>query len=173
MTVPDAEISKTHECFAVCWLIEDTGLKFPMLSRECQIYGAVLDDWCNGPYERKPSLRGHFTSDHRIVMDKCLTCGQRKSRRHRTYNFSAPHLLECRCQGRGRVPVDTFEAWLAAADTLGAWAMENKENGQHWFLSDYYNQDGELCATTAPTVLAAVQEALCKVTGQHWEETND
>ena len=149
--------------YPTCPDCNGSGLRFPGLSEECSRLTAKLDDWCDGPYEKKPSVRV-FPGEPLKAQAKCLTCGRIASRRHRTYDFDAPHSEECRCQGRGRLPVDTLEAWLDAAESLrGGWAMSKSEKGYYF---DYGN------IGPAPTEVAVVQWAICKLTGQHTEEAD-
>ena len=75
-----------------------------------------------------------------------------------------------RKRGRGRVPVDTLETWLSAAEMLGKWEMSKEENGYYAHIQ----MPMDFCsAEKIPTILAAVQQALCKATEQHQEEAND
>ena len=68
----------------------------------------------------------------------------------------------CDCQGRGRVPVDSLEAWLHAADTLGGWELNHYATlpGYKFLMHSFFNLP--LGEGDAP--LAAISEALCQAT---------
>ena len=153
----DGEVFLNTDIFEKCELCQETGLRFPGLSEECW-KNARKDDWCNGPYEKKPSLRV-YPGERLRAQSKCLTCGQSYSRRQRTYAKDAPHLPECRCQGRGRLPVDTLEAWLKAVETMGdRWELARHKDG-------YYFDFGNV--GPSPTPIAAIQQAICTALGAH------
>ena len=66
------------------------------------------------------------------------------------------------CQGRGRGKVDTLEAWLHAADTLGGWELNHYATlpGYKFLMHSFFNLP--LGEGDAP--LAAISEALCQAT---------
>ena len=74
------------------------------------------------------------------------------------------------CQGRGRVPVDTLEVWIDAAEILGLWEMSKEYNGYYFHIllpEEFYSIE------QVPTRLAAVQQALCRALGIHPAEVSD
>ena len=83
-----------------------------------------------------------------------------------------PFAAECpACQGRGRIPVDSLEAWLDAAESIGRWDFWHEAKGYH-FSIEYRLIDDEpplegVDVGPKPTPLAAISEALCHVTQSH------
>ena len=90
-------------------------------------------------------------------------------------DIGAPHPpRNCfKCQGRGRVPVDSLEAWLDAA-FIADYAEQrfmSRRLKQHSASLQGYNTD-EIVGY-GDTRLAAVAEALCKAIGAHPEAGDD
>ena len=76
----------------------------------------------------------------------------------------------CSCDGSGRVPVDDEGAWLDASEALAGrfWALEPVfDDYQCWISPEGY---GRGFTGGGATRLEAIQEAVCKATGQHHEE---
>lgn len=160
--------TKTHKCEDIRWLERSEGIQFSGLSTTC--FGDKRDDWCDGPYE---IVVRHIIGTP-FKEKVCQTCGRSVKRRHRgKYIWNAPHSKECRCQGRGRVRVNTLEAWLDAADTLGGWALENFMT-ETAYKMEFFSMPPEHANNPvgrAPTYLQAIQQAICKALNQHPEET--
>ena len=103
-----------------------------------------------------------------VEEDRCRICddtGLRFPGLSESCPDRSSHPPGCFCQGRGRVPVDTLEAWLDAAESLhGGWEMTKTKKG-------YYFDYGSI--GPAPTHLAVIQQAMCFASEQHPEEADD
>jgi len=76
------------------------------------------------------------------------------------------------CQGRGRVAMDTLEAWLDAADTFGGWALQRFYTQSYiamQFFSMPPEQHPDDPTGRASTRLEAIQEAICRAMRNHVE----
>lgn len=69
---------------------------------------------------------------------------------------------------RGRVPVDSLEVWLDAAETFGGWEFVRfgSRNGYFFAVGMFPNMPKSWGAAR----LEAIQGAICKAVGAHEEE---
>ncbi len=72
-----------------------------------------------------------------------------------------------RCQGRGRVAVDSLEAWLDAAEALGKWEMALERDGYAAHINPFNNSRS---AEGLATCREAITEVVCKATKNHPEK---
>lgn len=78
------------------------------------------------------------------------------------------------CDGRGRVPVDTLDSWLDAADTLGSQRIvfvPGTLDGKTLHCVDVMIKGERYYGMAQPTRLEAIQEAVCRGTQSHEEKS--
>ena len=142
--------TKAHDCAqAVTWLeclkCDGGVLEYGTRQETCQD--------CEGTGLRFPGLS-----------EECY-------RRHSwDYGPDIKHPKECRCQGRGRMPIDSLKAWLDAAFDEG-WTETGfikRREGQHSASLQGYRRD--IVVGYGSTRLEAITEALCRAIPLHLEE---
>lgn len=168
---PDIRWMKCPDCNCDrcdCQTCEGTGLKFPGLSQDC--WRRKVASWCDGPYEN---------TGNRYRPKRCAACGGVYQRRHKDYSARSHSKEECPCQGRGRVPVDTLEAWLDAVRSFPnldeyslSWSPFEEGDTEDpyeialWLDGEKYAPMG---AGYGNSFQEAISQALCKNLNQHVE----